>query len=76
MQHGTQNALASFHEFVGQHLASASAAQMTPERALRLWREREETIAAIREGLADVEASRTFPADVVVRELRAKLRGR
>lgn len=67
------NTLASFHQFVGQHLASEAAAQMSPELALALWREREETMAAIREGLADVEAGRTDPAKHVISELRAEL---
>ncbi|HEY0982808.1 hypothetical protein [Schlesneria sp.] len=67
------NSLASFHEFVGQQLASASAARVTPELALALWREREETRAAIREGLADVESGRGDPAEDVIRELREEL---
>jgi len=67
--------LASFHQFVGQQLASEDTAQMSPELAVAIWREREETLAAIREGLADVEAGRTFPAEDVIRELRAELNG-
>ena len=46
---------------------------MSPELAVAIWRELEETLAAIREGLADVEAGRTFPAEDVIRELRAEL---
>lgn len=44
---------------------------MSPEEALARWREQEETIAAIREGLADVEAGRVRPVEDVIRELRA-----
>ena len=73
MQSLQPNALASFHQFVGQQLASDAAAQMSPELVLALWREREETLAAIREGLADVEAGRTYPAADELRELRAEL---
>ncbi|MDZ4687026.1 MAG: hypothetical protein SH850_18270 [Planctomycetaceae bacterium] len=65
--------LESFHQFVGQQLASATAEPMSPEQALALWRERQDSLVAIREGLADVEAGRTRPADEVIRELRAKL---
>ncbi len=75
MQSLQLNTLASFHEFVGQQLASEAAAQMSPELALALWREREETLAAIREGLADVEAGRTYPAEDVMREIRAEMNG-
>jgi predicted transcriptional regulator len=46
---------------------------MSPELAVAIWREREETLDAIREGLADVEAGRTFPAEEVIRQLRAEL---
>jgi predicted transcriptional regulator len=67
------NTLASFHQFVGQQLASEDTAQMSPELAIAIWREREETLDAIREGLADVEAGRTFPAEEVIRQLRAEL---
>jgi predicted transcriptional regulator len=65
--------LESFHQFVGQQLASARVAQWSPEHLLALWRERQETVAAIHEGLEDVEAGRTRPADEVLRELRAEL---
>ncbi len=67
------NNLASFHQFVGEQLASDAAAQMSPELALALWREREEALAAIREGLADVEAGRTYPSEDVMREIRAEM---
>ncbi len=67
------NTLANFHQFVGQQLASEDAAQMSPELAVAIWREREETLTAIREGLADVEAGRTFPAEDVIHELRTEL---
>jgi len=65
--------LESFHQFVGQQLAATTAEPMSPEQALALWRERQESLAAIREGLADVEAGRTRPAEDVLRELRAEL---
>ncbi|MCX7399576.1 MAG: hypothetical protein NT138_18060 [Planctomycetales bacterium] len=67
------NTLASFHQFVGQQLASEDTAQMSPELAVAIWREREETLAALREGLADVEAGHTFSAEDVIRQLRAEL---
>jgi hypothetical protein len=37
---------------------------MSPEQALALWRERQETVQAIREGLADFEARHFSAADV------------
>ncbi len=66
------NTLARFHQFIGQQLVSEDAAQMSPELAVAIWREREETLAAIREGLADVQAGRTFAADEILRELRSE----
>jgi predicted transcriptional regulator len=65
--------LDSFHQFVGQQLAPATAEPMSPEQVLALWRQRQDDLAAIREGLADVEAGRTRPAEDVIHELRAKL---
>ena len=53
--------LESFHRFVGEQLRSDAAAQMSPEQALALWRERQEAVQAIREGLDDVEVGRTKP---------------
>ena len=66
------NTLARFHQFVGQQLASEAAAQLSPEKALAHWREREETLAAIREGLADVEAGRTIPLEDFDRDFRQR----
>lgn len=65
--------LESFHRFVGQLLAADTEAQMSPEQALAMWRERQDSLAAIREGLADIEAGRVRPAEDVLRELRAEL---
>jgi predicted transcriptional regulator len=76
MQSLQLNNLASFHKFVGQQLASDAETHMSPEEALALWKEREETIEAVREGLSDVEAGRSYPADDVIRELRDEFRGK
>lgn len=54
----TLTPLESFHEFVGRQLASPTSEPMSPEQALALWRERQESLAAIREGLADIKAGR------------------
>lgn len=67
------NSLADFHQFVGQQLASRASSQMTPEVAVALWRAHQESIIAIQEGLADVDAGRTFPAGDVISEIRAEL---
>lgn len=42
------------------------------ERALAVLAEREETLAAVREGLADIEAGRLHEHDDVFRRLRKK----
>lgn len=52
--------LQSFHRFLSKQLESNSADSMSPEEALALWQEEQETLSAIREGLADVEAGRTM----------------
>ncbi len=64
--------LESFHRFIGEQLQSDAATQMTPEQALALWRERQECVEAIQEGLADIEAGRTKPVDEFMADFRAR----
>ncbi|MDX1966473.1 MAG: hypothetical protein SFV23_04810 [Planctomycetaceae bacterium] len=67
------SALEQFHHFVGQQLQSEAAGKMSPEQAVALWHEHVASMAAIHEGLADLEAGRTRPAEEVLRELRGRL---
>lgn len=70
--------LAQFHDFVGHCLAKGQ--ELSPEEALDLWRiehpsdaEIEETVAAVRESLADMEAGDTgMPLDEFLREFRKR----
>ena len=71
MNSPSQSTLESFHQFITEKLQSDVDAQMSPEQALALWRERQETIGAIREGLADVEAGRTKPLEQFLRDFEA-----
>ena len=64
--------LEDFHRFIGEQLRSDETAQMSPEQALALWRERQETLVAIREGLADVKAGRIKPLDEFVADFEAR----
>ena len=64
--------LESFHNFVGKQLASEAAVLMSPEEALALWREEQETLAAIREGLDDMSAGRTKSLEDFDREFRQR----
>jgi predicted transcriptional regulator len=64
--------LEDFHQFIGEQLRSDEAAQMSPEQALALWRDRQETVQAIREGLADVEAGRTKPLDEFLADFQVR----
>jgi predicted transcriptional regulator len=63
--------LAEFHKFVGQQLTQPEAASMSPEEALARWREHQETLAAIREGLKDIDSGRTRPVDELIQELKS-----
>lgn len=70
--------LAAFRDFVDRQLANGGA-DLTPDECLDLWdienqsdREREETLAALRRGLEDVDAGRTRPAEDVLRDLCRK----
>lgn len=64
--------LQEFSDFVGKLLKTEAAARMSPQQALAIWQEQQETLAAIREGLADVEAGRTMPLDVALRRMAEK----
>ena len=66
--------LNSFHEFA-LHSLRSSTEFVSLENLLETWRaqtEREEVNAAIRKGLADVEAGRYRPATEVMEEFRKK----
>lgn len=66
------DSLKKFHQFVTQQLESAATVQMSPEEALALWREQDETLNAIREGLADVDCGRTQSLEDFDRVFRAR----
>lgn len=70
--------LARFHDFLGDCLSQGDA--LTPEDALALWRienpafwEIEETVLAVQESLADMEAGDTgMPLDEFVEQFRQR----
>jgi len=64
--------LEKFHKFIAEQLQSDATAHMSPEQALAAWRERQECVAAIQEGLADVEAGRTKPLDQFLADFEAR----
>jgi predicted transcriptional regulator len=64
--------LKEFHKFIGEQLQSDATAHMSPEQALAAWRERQECVAAIQEGLADLEAGRTKPLDQFLADFEAR----
>ena len=66
--------LENFHRFVGEQLRASRSANISPEETLVLWRERQETIEAIREGLDDVEAGRGKPLDEFLRDFENRHR--
>ena len=70
----TQDELDSFHRFATDRLKE-SEEELTIDDLVIEWdsvRNREEINSAIREGLADIDAGRTRPADQVTEELRNK----
>jgi hypothetical protein len=64
--------LAEFHQFVGSQLLLEEGPLITPEAVLARWREQQETLAAIREGLADIEAGRTVSLEDFDSEFRQR----
>lgn len=64
--------LTSFREYLDQRLADGES-ELTPEAALRNWRELQASMQSIRRGLADADAGRVRPAADLLEELRARL---
>jgi len=64
--------LESFHQFVGRQLSTDAAARLSPEQVLVLWRERQESLGAIRDGMADVDAGRTKSLEEFDRDFRLR----
>lgn len=70
----TQQDIDAFHRFASQRVSNGGSKVSFDELVLE-WesvRDRDDINAAIREGLADIEAGRHRPADEVMRELRQK----
>ena len=70
----TQHDLDAFHRFATDRLRR-SEEELTIDDLVIEWdsmRNREQINAAIREGLADIDAGRTRPVDQVTEELRRK----
>ena len=64
--------LESFHRFLEKQLASKSSQLMSPEEVVALWRAEQESLAAIRRGLADVAAGRTMSLEEFDRDFRQR----
>ena len=62
--------LESFHDYIGEKLARGR--DLSPELALALWRARLREVAAIREGLDDVNRGETVAAADFLKELDAE----
>lgn len=64
--------LSSFREYLDKG-NSYGETELSPEHALRDWRELQESLASMCLGLADADARRIRPSRDVVEELRARL---
>jgi hypothetical protein len=62
--------LQSFHAFVAKQLADGSL--LSPEEALARWRERADTIAAVRDGLQAVANGRFKPLDTFKNDFESR----
>lgn len=79
MAGGVESELGGFHRFIGEKLTNAGTG-LSPEEALELWRaehpspdEFAESVAAIREALADMEAGDSgTPFEEFDRQFRQK----
>jgi len=64
--------LQNFHQFVARQLQREETAVMSPEQMVVLWRAEQESMAGLRDALADVEAGRTKTLDEFDRDFRKR----
>lgn len=64
--------LSSFQEYLGNRIAYGEVG-LSPEQALSDWCELQESVASIRRGLADADAGRIRPVEIVLNELQTRL---
>ena len=64
--------LFSFREYLDQRIAGGEV-ELTPENALRDWRELQESLQSIRRGIANADARRIRTAESLLDELQARL---
>lgn len=64
--------LRSFRGYLDQRIAGGEV-ELTPENALRDWREMQECLHSIRRGIADADAGRIRTAESLLDELQARL---
>ncbi len=64
--------LEGFHRFVGRLLASQAARLISPEEAIKLWREEQKSLRFIQEGLDDIAAGRTKSVEQFDRDFRER----
>jgi hypothetical protein len=64
--------LCRFGEYLDQRIAGGEV-ELTPENALRDWREMQGALQSIRRGIADADAGRIRTADSLLDELQARL---
>ena len=60
-----------FHRFIGRQLTNGGTS-ISPDEALRAWKEQAESLLSIQRGLDDVAAGRTTPWEEFDREFRKK----
>lgn len=64
--------LFNFREYLDQRINEGEV-ELSPENALREWRELQESLQSIRRGIADADAGRTRTAESLLDELQARL---
>jgi len=77
MSSGNTSDLQSFYSFLGQQLNTGEGLS-TPEQLLKNWRARaeyEQTVADVRESIAEYEAGKGVPVEVAFANVRKKLGG-
>ena len=72
MNSSATSELTRFREYLDQRI-SGGEVELSPEDALRDWRDLQESLQSVRRGLADADAGRMRSAESLLDELRTRL---
>ncbi|MBI1344859.1 hypothetical protein GC163_01070 [bacterium] len=68
----TESELQSFQRFLTTQLLPSTGDSLSPEEAVQLWREREASLQALRDSLAEIDSHQTIDIEEFDRQFRER----